>query len=55
MGGKLIYLLGAIADRTGHETIQVHSGKDSEFVAVLDLLFPEDHAIWNFIEFLTDD
>jgi hypothetical protein len=51
-GGDLAYLMGAIADRTGHETFQVHSGDDSEFLAFLDLLFPQQHMVWEFIEIL---
>lgn len=54
-GGNLAYLLGAISDRTGHETFQVHSGEDHEFLALLDMLFPDGHKVWDFIEILNDD
>ena len=54
-GGDLACLLGAIADRTGHETFQVHAGEDSEFLALLDLLFPDEHKAWEFIDIVPAD
>lgn len=55
VGVQLAYLFGAIADRSGRETIELRSQDDGRVLALLERLFAEGHAVWDFIDIIPSD
>ena len=49
-GGQLAYLFAAIANHVDLETVELDALKDEELIALLDMLFSEDHQIWEFVD-----